>query len=80
LVSADSFFQYAWPLMAGTVMVSIIALPIATPVAIGVALFISRYAPPRIAPSVGFVLDRLAAIPSGGYGVGGWLTLAPLLV
>ena len=80
LVSADSFFQYVWPLMAGTVMVSIIALLIATPVAIGVALFISHYAPPRIAQSVGFVIDLLAAIPSVVYGVWGWLTLAPLMV
>ncbi|MFD8741412.1 phosphate ABC transporter permease subunit PstC, partial [Streptomyces sp. NPDC059618] len=71
LVSADSFFQYVWPLMAGTVMVSIIALLIATPVAIGVALFISHYAPPRIAQSVGFVIDLLAAIPSVVYGVWG---------
>ena len=39
LESADSFFQYVWPLMAGTVMAAIIALLLATPVAVGVALF-----------------------------------------
>ena len=31
LESADSFFQYVWPLMAGTVMAAIIALLLATP-------------------------------------------------
>jgi len=80
LESADSFFQYVWPLMAGTVMAAIIALLLATPVAVGVALFISHYAPRRIAQPVGFVIDLLAAIPSVVYGVWGWLTLAPLMV
>ena len=61
LESADSFFQYVWPLMAGTVMAAIIALLLATPVAVGVALFISHYAPRRIAQPVGFVIDLLAA-------------------
>ena len=56
----DSFFEYVWPLMAGTVMAAIIALLLATPVAVGVALFISHYAPPRIAKPVGFVIDLLA--------------------
>ncbi|MDT1913822.1 phosphate ABC transporter permease subunit PstC, partial [Acinetobacter baumannii] len=68
LESADSFFQYVWPLMAGTVMAAIIALLLAPPVAVGVALFISHYAPRRIAQPVGFVIDLLAAIPSVVYG------------
>lgn len=76
----DSLFEYVWPLMAGTVMAAIIALLLATPVAVGVALFISHYAPPRIAKPVGFIIDLLAAIPSVVYGVWGWLTLAPLMV
>lgn len=80
LKSADTFFQYVWPLMAGTVMAALAALLIATPVAVGVALYISHYAPPRIAQTVGYVIDLLAAIPSVVYGVWGWLTLAPLMV
>ncbi len=80
LKSADTFFQYVWPLMAGTVMAAIAALLIATPIAVGVALFISHYAPPRIAQPVGYLIDLLAAIPSVVYGVWGWLTLAPLMV
>lgn len=80
LKSAETFFQYVWPLMAGTVMAAIAALLIATPIAVGVALFISHYAPPKIAQPVGYVIDLLAAIPSVVYGVWGWLTLAPLMV
>ena len=80
LKSAESFFDYVWPLMAGTLMAAIIAILLATPVAVGVALFISHYAPPRIAQPVGYVIDLLAAIPSVVYGVWGWLTLAPMMV
>ncbi|MDY6056033.1 phosphate ABC transporter permease subunit PstC [Micrococcus sp.] len=80
LPSGGSFFEYVWPLMAGTLMAAVIALLLATPVAIGVALFISHYAAPRIAQPVGFLIDLLAAIPSVVYGVWGWLTLAPLMV
>lgn len=80
LKSADSFFGYVGPLMAGTLMAAIVALILATPVAVGVALFISHYAPPRIAQPVAYVIDLLAAIPSVIYGIWGWLTLAPLMV
>ena len=64
--SADSFWDYVWPLMAGTVMASAFALLMATPVAIGIALYISHYAPRRIATPVGYVIDLLAAIPLSG--------------
>ena len=80
LKSADSFFAYVWPLMAGTLMAAVIALVLATPVAVGVALFISHYAPPRIAQPVAYLIDLLAAIPSVIYGIWGWLTLAPVMV
>ena len=78
--SADSFWDYVWPLMAGTVMASAFALLMATPVAIGIALYISHYAPRRIATPVGYVIDLLAAIPSVVYGAWGMTFLAPLMV
>ena len=59
---------------------AIIALLLATPVAVGVALFISHYAPRRIAQPVGFVIDLLAAIPSVVYGFWGLAVMAPALV
>lgn len=80
IVSADSFAQYVWPLMAGTIIASIIALLLATPVAVGIALYISHYAPRKIATPVGYVIDLLAAIPSVVYGAWGMTFLASALV
>lgn len=77
---AIDFWSYVWPLMAGTVMVSVIALLLATPVAIGISLFISHYAPRRFANPIGYLIDLLAAIPSVVYGAWGMLVLAPAMV
>jgi phosphate transport system permease protein len=55
----------------GTVLSSVIALLLALPVAIGVALFISHYAPRRFAGTLGFLVDLLAAVPSVVYGLWG---------
>src|SRR5450830_1198170 len=52
---ATNFWVYVWPLVFGTVWAAAIALIIAVPVAIGVALFISHYAPRRIAPVLGYI-------------------------
>ncbi len=71
MAGANSFLAYVWPLVFGTVYASIIALVIATPLAIGVALVISHYAPRPIAKTLGYVIDLLAAIPSVVYGLWG---------
>ncbi|WP_026120302.1 phosphate ABC transporter permease subunit PstC [Nocardiopsis potens] len=55
----------------GTVLAAAIALLIATPVAIGIALFIVYYAPRRLAAVLGYIVDLLAAIPSVVYGLWG---------
>ncbi|RKS71094.1 phosphate ABC transporter membrane protein 1 (PhoT family) [Actinomadura pelletieri DSM 43383] len=55
----------------GTVMSSLLAMMIATPVAIGIALFISFYSPRRLAAGLGYVVDLLAAVPSIVYGLWG---------
>lgn len=55
----------------GTVMSSFLALLMATPVAIGIALFISFYAPRRLAAGLGYLVDLLAAVPSIVYGLWG---------
>ncbi|HEY7594962.1 MAG TPA: phosphate ABC transporter permease subunit PstC [Actinophytocola sp.] len=73
----DTLLSYAGPLVFGTVLAAIIALVISTPVAIGVALFISHYAPRRVAQAFGYVVDLLAAIPSVVYGLWGALWLMP---
>ena len=55
----------------GTLLSSALALVIGVPVAIGVALFISHYAPRRIAPALGYIVDLLAAVPSIVFGLWG---------
>ncbi|WP_349829656.1 phosphate ABC transporter permease subunit PstC [Brevibacterium litoralis] len=78
-ISRDGFFRYVWPLVIGTLVSAAIALLIATPFAMGIALFTSHMAPRRMAPVLGYVIDLLAAIPSVVYGLWG-LALAGNLV
>jgi len=62
---------YVWPLLYGTLLAAVIALVVATPLAIGVALVISHFAPRRLAKSLGYAIDLLAAVPSVVYGLWG---------
>ncbi|HEY7046790.1 MAG TPA: phosphate ABC transporter permease subunit PstC [Jatrophihabitantaceae bacterium] len=62
-----------------TVIISLVAMAIAVPIAIGIALFITQYAPKRLARPVAYVIDLLAAIPSIIYGIWGIIVLAPKL-
>lgn len=72
----EGFFAYIWPIVVGTLIAAAIALVIATPIAIGVALFISHFAPRQLASGLGYVIDLLAAIPSVVYGAWGAAFLA----
>ncbi len=69
----------AAPAIFGTIVSSAIALLIATPLAIGVAIFLSEFAPPWLRHPVAFLVDLLAAIPSVVYGLWGIFVLVPLL-
>jgi phosphate transport system permease protein len=69
----------AAPAIFGTVVTSIVALLIATPLAVGVAIFLSEYAPSWLRQPVAFFVDLLAAIPSVVYGLWGIFVLVPLL-
>lgn len=69
----------AGPAIAGTLMTSLIALLIATPLAIGAAIFIAEFAPEWLRTPVAFLMDLLAAIPSVVYGLWGIFVLVPLL-
>ncbi|GGK82598.1 phosphate ABC transporter permease subunit PstC [Mangrovihabitans endophyticus] len=55
----------------GTVLSSVLALLMAVPVALGIALFLSHYAPKRLATPLGFTIDLLAAVPSVVFGLWG---------
>jgi phosphate transport system permease protein len=69
----------AAPAIFGTIVTSILALVIATPLAIGVAIFLSEFAPRWLRQPVAFFVDLLAAIPSVVYGLWGIFVLIPLL-
>ncbi len=71
---------YIWPLVFGTLLSSFIALLIATPLAVAVALYISHFAPRRLAQGLGYAVDLLAAVPSIVYGLWGVAVLAPASV
>jgi phosphate transport system permease protein len=76
----SSVIAYAWPLVFGTILAAALALLFAAPVSVGVALFISHYAPRRLAAVLGYVIDLLAAVPSVVYGLWGIGYLAPKMV
>ncbi|MFB9905074.1 phosphate ABC transporter permease subunit PstC [Allokutzneria oryzae] len=63
-----------------TVATSIVALVLATPVALGIALFLTQYAPRRLARPFAYVVDLLAAVPSIIFGLWGIQVLAPQLL
>ena len=69
----------AAPAIYGTIVSSILALVIATPLALGVAIFLSEFAPAWLRQPVAFLVDLLAAIPSVVYGLWGIFVLLPLL-
>lgn len=54
-------------------------MAIAVPIAVGIALFISHYAPRKLAGPIAYVVDLLAAVPSIVYGIWGALVLVPYL-
>lgn len=76
---AGNIWAYVAPYLFGTVWASFLALLFAVPVAVGIALYISHYAPKRLATPVAFVIDLLAAVPSVVFGLWGINVLAPQL-
>ena len=75
----ENFWQYVAPLLFGTIWASLIALVMGAPVAIGIALFISHYAPRRISGVLGYLVDLLAAVPSVVFGLWGIVVIRPFL-
>jgi len=69
----------ALPLIFGTVVSSLIALVIAVPLSLGVAIYLTEFAPAIVRQPVAFVIGLLAAIPSVVYGLWGIFVLIPFL-
>ncbi|UNX56491.1 phosphate ABC transporter permease subunit PstC [Georgenia sp. TF02-10] len=78
-LNGRSLGSYVAPLVFGTLVSSFLALVMAVPMSIAIALFISHYAPRRLAQGLGYLVDLLAAIPSVVYGMWGMAWLVPLL-
>lgn len=79
ILDGESIWAYAGPLIFGTLWAAVLALALAVPVAIGIALFISHYAPRRLAQGLGYIIDLLAAVPSVVFGLWGGAVLAPAI-
>jgi len=83
------FFQSEWdpvndqygalPFVFGTIVSSILALLIAVPLAVGVAVFVTEMSPTWLRGPLAFTTELLAAIPSVIYGVWGIFVLVPLV-
>jgi phosphate transport system permease protein len=69
----------AFPLMFGTLLSSLIALLIAVPLSLGVAIYLTEFAPKIVRQPVAFLISLLAAIPSVVYGLWGIFVLIPAL-
>lgn len=69
----------ALPFIYGTVVSSLIALVIAVPISLGIAVFLVEQAPRSIARPIAFMVELLAAIPSVVYGLWGIFVLAPFI-
>jgi phosphate transport system permease protein len=75
LVQGETF--QAWPIIAGTILSSILAVIIAVPISIGAAFALTERLPEWVSRPLGFAIELLAGIPSVVIGLWGLLTLGP---
>ncbi|RTZ59474.1 MAG: phosphate ABC transporter permease subunit PstC [Gammaproteobacteria bacterium] len=69
----------ALPHIYGTVVTTVIAILLATPLGFGIAIFLSELCPKRLKVVIGTLVEILAAIPSIIYGMWGLYVLVPLM-
>lgn len=70
----------AWPFIYGTLLTSAVALILALPVSLGIALFLAELSPPWLRTPLGWMVELLAAIPSVVYGLWGIFVFLPTVV
>jgi phosphate transport system permease protein len=75
--TADDFGILAY--LYGTVVISLIAVVLAVPISLGIALFTTEVAPKRLRFWITTVMDLLASVPSVVFGLWGFLVLRPYL-
>jgi phosphate transport system permease protein len=75
----NGVFQ-AWPIITGTLTTAVIAILIATPISLAIAIFMSELCPGWLRPPLSFMIEMLAAIPSVVYGLWGIFVFLPQVV
>lgn len=77
----DPVFQEfgAFPFLLGTLQTSVLALLMALPVSLGIAIFLAELCPQWLRLPLGFLVELLAAVPSVVYGLWGLYVMVPML-
>jgi len=70
----------AWPFIYGTLITSLVALLVAIPVSLGVAIFLAELSPGWLRQPLGWMVELLAAIPSVVYGLWGLFVFLPTVI
>lgn len=70
----------AWPFIYGTLQTSFVALLVAVPVSLGIAIFLAELSPAWVRTPLSWMIELLAAIPSVVYGLWGIFVFLPIVV
>ncbi|MGB8647393.1 MAG: phosphate ABC transporter permease subunit PstC [Anaerolineae bacterium] len=70
----------ALPFLFGTLETALLAVLIAVPIGLGIAIFLSELAPSSVSQPLGFLIELLAAVPSVIYGLWGLYVFIPTLI
>ena len=74
-----SNFQ-SWPFIYGTLITSFVAVVVAVPVSLGIAIFLAELCPTWLRPPISWLIELLAAVPSVIYGLWGIFVFLPVVV
>lgn len=70
----------AWPFIYGTILTSLVAILLAVPISIGIAVFLAELCPAWLRTPLNWLVELLAAIPSVIYGLWGIFVFLPKVV
>jgi len=70
----------AWPFIYGTLITSLVAVVIALPLSLGIAIFLSELCPPWLRTPLSLLVELLSAIPSVVYGLWGIFVFLPEVI
>ena len=75
---SDNF--QAWPFIYGTLITSLVAIVLAVPMGLGIAIFLAELCPGWLKAPIGLMIELLAAIPSVVYGLWGIFVFLPAVI